>query len=167
MSESENGNSALKYLTKCHMKKEDGTPCAFNITDSPLNVDIVGQPDAKVQRFIAELMKHSQKKHPESFQLAQMLMSFFFAWLIMGQFETQDPALLATLDKFRGQLRRHVTPYAVTDADIEGALGAMQLTMGDPHREPFQKALRHLRDYYEGKVPQQTIDSVKSLIVAP
>jgi hypothetical protein len=43
----------------------------------------------------------------------------------------------------------------------------MQLTMDDPHREPFQKALRHLRDYYEGKVPQQAVDSVKSLIVAP
>ncbi len=160
-------SSALTYITKCRMQKGDGTPCNFTLTDSPLNVAIVGQPDARIQRFIQELMKHAQKKHPEGFQLASMLMQFYFGWLIMGQYECPDPAIQTTLKNFSDQLRRHVTPHAVTDDEIEGALGAMQLTMDDPHREPFRKALQHLRDYYEGKIPQAALDAEKSLIQTP
>jgi hypothetical protein len=164
---SESNGSALTYITKCRMKKGDGTPCGFSLTDTPLNVQIVGQPDARIQRFLGELIKHSSKKHPEAFQLAQMIMQFFFGYLVMGQFESPDPALRDTMKHFEDQLRRKLTPHAVTDDEIEGALGGMQLTMEDPHRAPFKKALQHLRDYYEGKIPQETLDSVKSLIQTP
>jgi len=164
---SESNGSALTYITKCRMKKGDGTPCDFELKDHALNVQIIGQPDARIQRFLGELMKHSQKKHAESFALASMLMQFFFGYLVMGQFESPDPALRSTMKRFEDQLRRYVTPHAVTDDEIEGALGQMQLTMDDPHREPFKKALQHLRDYYEGKIPQETLDSVKSLLVTP
>jgi hypothetical protein len=71
------------------------------------------------------------------------------------------------MSRFTEQLRRHVTPHAVTDDEIEGALAALELTMDDPHREPFRKALTHLRDYYEGNIPQQVLDSAKSLLVTP
>jgi|SRR5208282_2603862 len=166
--ESSSGNGTnLTYITKCRMKKQDGTPCGFQLTDAPLNVAIVGQPDARVQRFMEELMKHSAKKHPEAFQLAQMLMQFFFGFLIMDQFESPDPALKQTMARFIEQLRRRVTPHTVTDAEIEGALAAMQLTMEDPHREPFRKALTHLRDYYEGKIPPQAIEDAQSRLVKP
>ena len=160
-------SSPLTYITKCRMKKADGTDCNFEIKDHPLNVAIVGQPDARIQNFIGQLMKHAQKKHPEAFQLASMLMQFYFGWLILGQYETPDPGLQETTRKFTDQLRRHVTPHAVTDDEIVSAIAAMQLTMEDPHREPFIKALKHLRDYYEGKIPQQTIESAKSLIQTP
>jgi hypothetical protein len=163
----ESNGSSLTYQTKCRMKKADGTPCNFTLVDHALNVAIVGQPDARIQKFIGELMKHSAKKHPEGFQLAQMLQMFFFGWLIMGQFESPDPALQQTMKKFENDLRRKVTPEPVTDNEIESALAAMELTMDDPHREPFKHALEHLRDYYEGKIPQQTLDSVKPLIVTP
>ena len=157
----------LTYQTKCRMPKEDGTPCTFTLTDSPLNVAIVGQPDARVQRFIEELMKHVAKKHKQAFALAQMRGQFFFGYLVMGIFESPDPAIVEMRKKFEDQLLRDIRPHAVTDDEIEGALGAIGLTMENLDREKIKRALQHLRDYYEGKIPQQTIEDAKTLIVSP
>ena len=157
----------LTYQTKCRMPKGDGTPCGYVVTDSPLNVAIVGQPDARVQRFIEALMKHVAKKHPQAFALAQMRGNFFFGYLITGIFESPDPAIAQMRKHFEEQLRRDIIPHAVTDDEIEGALGAIGLTMQNPDREKIKGALQHLRDYYEGKIPQQTLDSARSLVVTP
>lgn len=157
----------LSYQTKCRMPKEDGTPCNFTLTDSPLNVAIVGQPDAQVQRFIEELMKHAAKKHKQAFTLAQMRGNFFFGYLITGIFESPDPAIGEMRKHIEAQLLRDIRPHAVTDDEIEGALGAIGLTMENPDREKIKSALQHLRDYYEGNIPQQTLDSARSLVVTP
>jgi hypothetical protein len=164
---SEGNGNGISRITKCRMKKENGAPCHFYVTADPLNVEIIGQPGEREQKFFQALMEHAAAKHKKAFALAQTLSPFFFAYLVVDMFETQDPALLKTRKEFEQRMRRFATPSPVTDDDIEGALGAMQLTMDDPHREPFRKALQHIRDYYEGTIPQQTIDSVKSLIIAP
>lgn len=157
----------LKYPTKCRMMKGDGTPCNFTIIDAPLNVQIIGQPDARIQRFIQGLMEHAAKKHKEAFALAQMRGQFVFAYLIAGLFESRDPAIASTRKQIEDQLRRDIIPHAVTDDEIEGALGAIGLTMEDPNRSKIRGALQHLRDYYEGKIPQQSIENEKSLVTAP
>lgn len=157
----------LTYPTKCRMPKEDGTPCGFTVTDAPLNVAIVGQPDARVQRFIETLMKHVSKKHEYAFKLAMDHGQFLFAYLIIGVFESPDPAIAEMKKKFEAQLLRNIVPHAVTDDEIEGALGAIGLTMDNPDREKIKNAMQHLRDYYEGKIPQQSLDSARSLVVTP
>jgi len=164
---SEGNGSGLSRITKCRMKKDNGSPCNFYVTADPLNVEIVGQPGEREQKFFGALMEHAQKKHKEAFAVAQTLAPFFFAYLVIDMFDTADPSLVKTKKEWEGRMRRFATPSPVTDDDIEGALGMMQLTMDDPHRETFRKALRHIRDYYEGVIPQQAVDSVKSLIVAP
>ena len=143
--------SILSYPTKCRLLDKDGKPCKFTLVDSPLSVEIIGQPDARVQRYISELMKHAAKKHPEASQLAMLHGQFFMAYLTLGNYEASDPAILQTRKKFEDQLRRYATPHAVTDDEIESALGAMQFTLEDPQREKVKFALQHLRDYYEGK----------------
>jgi len=147
--------SILSYPTKCRLTDKDGKPCKFTLTDAPLSVEIIGQPDARVQRYIQELMKHAAKKHPEAFQLANLHGQFFMAYLTLGNYDASDPAISQTRKKFEDQLRRYATPHAVTDDEIESALGALQFTLEDPKREAVKFALRHLRDYYEGKAQTQ------------
>lgn len=164
---SASGNGTLTHATKCRLMKADGTPCGFTVTDHPMNVEIIGQPDARAQRFIEALMKHTAKKHPEAFQLAQMHGQFFFAYLTLGLFECPDPALMNTRAKFEQQLRRYVTPHAVTDDEIESALGALKFTMEDPKRDAVKFALRHLRNYYEGTPSNPPSKSSDSLLITP
>lgn len=152
-----NGNlnpSKLTYTTRCKMLNKDGQPCGFPIVDHPLNVEIVGQPDAKVQKFIGALMSHLQKRHPEAFQVGTLQAQLFFGYLALSAFDSPDPKLNAMKQNFENTLRRMVTPAPVTDDEIEGACAALQMSMDDPHREPFKNALKHLRDYYEGRTPK-------------
>lgn len=159
--------SELTYITKCRIPKDDGSPCPFTVTDHPLSVAVIGQPDARIQSYIQALMKHTQKKHPQAFMLAQMSGQFMFGYLMVTSFETQDPAIAEMKRKYEAQLRRYVTPQAVTDDEIEGALGAIGFTMDDPKRQIVRGALLHLRDYYEGKISQKAMDAEKSMLVAP
>lgn len=140
--------SILSYPTKCRLAKGDGSPCTFTLTDAPMVAQVIGEPDARIQRYITELMKHSQKKHPEAFQLAQLHGQMFFGYLTLGNFATTDPAMIQMRKKFEDQLRRYATPRAVTDEEIEEAIKAMQFTADN-----VRFALQHVRDYYEGRAP--------------
>jgi hypothetical protein len=164
----EQNGSGLKFTTTCKLPIDaKGTPCGFPITDHPLNVAIIGQPDARIQNFIGALMKHVSKKHPEAFQLAQLNGQFFFGYLIMSAFDSPDPALEESRKKFEATMRRMITPHPVNDDEIEAATAVMGLTMDDPHRRPFISALQHLRDYYEGKTPQLPADSPAKTLILP
>lgn len=162
----EQNGSGLKYTTKCKLPVDmNGTPCGFPIIDHPLNVTIVGQPDARIQNFIGALMKHVQKKHPEAFQLAQLNGQFFFGYLIMSAFDSPDPALQQTRSKFEATIRRMITPHPVTNEEIEAATAAMRLSMDDPQRPTVISALQHLRDYYEGNTSNSPqVEPSKTLI---
>jgi hypothetical protein len=159
--------SELTYITKCRLSAKDGTPCKFTATANPMQTAIIGRPDAHLEEFFQALVQHTAKKHPEAFQLAGMHGQLMLAYLIVGNFELRDPAILETRKRYEEQLRRYVTPHAVTDDEIEGALGAIGLTMEDPHRRLVRAALCHLRDYYEGKVSQKALDAEKNLLVTP
>ena len=69
-----NGASALKYTTTCRL-------CGHQIIDHPLNVQIVGQPDARAQNLLAALMKHLEKKHKDAWMQIQGLWQFFLGFL--------------------------------------------------------------------------------------
>jgi hypothetical protein len=137
--------SALKYSTTCRIPG-----CGHAVLDHPLNVQIIGQPDARIQNFIAALMKHLAKKHPQELAQIQGISQFFMGWLAIGQYETQDPALLQTIQGFGAQLRKMAALKPIADAELEGATAALGFTMEDPKRELVLAALRNVRAYYEG-----------------
>lgn len=146
-----NGNSALKYTTTCRL-------CGHQIIDHPLNLPIVGQPDARIQRFIAELMKHLEKKHQDAWLQIQGVWQFFLGFLSIGQFETKDPAIVQAVQGFGAFLRNMVRLPSIPDADIEGALAQLGFTMEDEKRAHVLQALKNVRAYYEGTLqrPAQT-----------
>src|ERR1017187_854214 len=138
-----NGASALKYTTTCRL-------CGHQILDHPLNVQIVGQPDARAQNLLSALMKHLEKKHKDAWVQIQGLWQFFLGFLCLGQFETMDPAIVQTIQGFGAVLRNMVRPASIADADIEAATAALGFTLEDPNREPVIAAMKNARAYYEG-----------------
>lgn len=143
--------SALKYTTKCRIKDAiSGQPCGHQIVDHALNVAIVGKPDARLQNFIGALMKHVEKKHPGAWMQLQGMWHHFLGFLILGQFETEDPAIIQSVQGFGAVLRDIVKLPPIPDADIEGATAALGFTMEDPNRQNVIQALKNVRAYYEG-----------------
>lgn len=146
--------SILTYPTKCRLPLNDGTPCKFTLIDAPMSIPVIGeQPGSRILRYMEALMKHCSKKHPEAFTLANVHGQMFFGYLTTGNFTVIDPAIIEMRKQFENQLRRYATPAAVTDDEIESALGAMQFTMEDPQRDKVKFAMQGLRDYYEGRAP--------------
>lgn len=162
-------SSGVTYITKCKLSTGESitgmTPCRFNITDYALEVSEVGKPDPRVQKFIGALMTHLGKKHPEAAAAAQGMAGTFFGYLAISAFDSPDPAIETMRREFENRMRRMITPEMITDGDIEQALGMIGFTMDDPHRGLTERALRHLRDYYEGKLSEQTTKSAPQIII--
>jgi hypothetical protein len=169
----EQNGSNLKYTTKCRLPKGDGTPCGFPIVDHPLNVQIIGQPDARIQNFLGTLMGHLQKKHPEAWQQINGSTMFFMGYLALLSFETPDPALQTTKTNFERMLRQLVQPPPVTDEEIDKALKSITWSFDEGDvaslfwKEDIRKMLRHMRDYYEGTLPVEALQQAVNLIQAP
>jgi hypothetical protein len=121
-----NGNGTpLKYTTTCQL-------CGFQLIDHPLSIEANGKPDERIRKFIAALMKHLEKKHPDASAQIQQLWQFFLGFLSIGQFKTEDPNLVRGMLAFGAQLRNMVKLPPIPDADIEGAAAALGFTMDDP-----------------------------------
>ena len=145
-------NGTLKHTTTCRLPKseEDQTPCGFTITDHPLNVQIIGQADRRLENFVQALMKHLAKKHPETFKSITGMGEYFFGWLALQQFQTPDPAIRQSLTNFAMQLRNMVRLVPVQDSEIESAAANIGFTMEDIKRGPVIQAMKNIRNYYEG-----------------
>lgn len=154
---SANGTT-LKYITKCRL-------CGFQILDHPLNVTIIGTPDARVQTFVAALMKHLEKKHPAEWLQIQGLWQFFLGFLCVGQFETEDPSLVQTILTFGAQLRKIVALPTIPDAEIEGAAAQLGFTMDDPKRESVIAAMKNVRAYYQGTLQKPATPEAEKPLV--
>jgi hypothetical protein len=152
-----NGASALKYTTTCRL-------CGHQILDHPLNVQIVGQPDARAQNLLSALMKHLEKKHKDAWVQIQGLWQFFLGFLCLGQFETADPAIVQTIQGFGAVLRNMVRPASIADDDIVGAVAQLGFTLEDPKREPVIAAMKNVRAYYEGTLQRPAEPEPKPLI---
>ena len=168
--------SQLTYTTRCKLfsakKGSNGSapvpsPCGFNVTDSPMNVEIIGQPDARAQRFIGVLMKHLNEKHPEAAQVLNSTVAHFAGWLAITAFDTPDPRFADAKQKVEYGLRRMVCGPEVSDSDIETVLGRLEFSQDDPHLKGVQFELQNLRDYYEGKLPDQQTANRPSPLVKP
>jgi hypothetical protein len=161
-----NNPAKLTYTTKCKLQKNGG-PCGFPIIDHPMNVEIVGQPDARVQRFIGVLMSHLQKSHKEAWITMQATSQQFFGWLALTAFDSPDPNIQGAQKFVANSLRRMLCGPMVTDGEIESFVGALPLTMEDPNRQHVLNAIRHMRDYYEGNLSQQPAEQKTSSLITP
>jgi hypothetical protein len=130
-------------------------------------VQIVGRPDQHIQSFLAALMKHVQKKHPDAWMQVQGMWQFFLGFLVLGQFETEDPAIVQTVQAFGAQLRNMVRFAPIPDADIVGAVAQLGFTIEDPKREPVIAAMKNVRAYYEGTLQKPPKPEAEKPLIIP
>jgi hypothetical protein len=159
--------SPLKHPTTCRLKKPDGSPCGHTILDHPLNVQIIGQVDQRLMTFMGALMRHLEKKHPEAWNQAHALSQHFMGWLVLQQYETEDPAILQSLMAFAITLRGMVRVIPISDAEIEGAVAALGFTMDDPQREPVLGLAKNVRAYYEGTLQKPPSPEAEKPLITP
>ena len=162
-----NGNGVLKHITKCRLKRPDGEPCGHQVLDHPLNVQIVGQPDARMHTFMGALMRHVEKRHPDAWSQIQGIWHFFLGFLVMGQYETADPAIIETIQQFGAQLRRIVQLAPVTDAEFEGVLAHVGFTQEDPKRAEMLTALKNLQAYHQGNLQKPPAPQAEKPLIVP
>lgn len=161
-----------KFITRCRLKKEDGSACGHVITDYALPLQPPGsQPDPRMVTFIQALMKHLSKRHAKIIETIERDGSFLSAFLAVGMFETEDPALRRAVTSFATYLRNITRLPSIPDDHFEAMAKEYGLAPEDPKHGVFVRALQNVRDYYEGKwMPpdeSQTEPEPEKLLVSP
>jgi hypothetical protein len=132
-------SETLKYITTCRL-------CNQRFANSAL--PIVGEhPDAKTAKFVTSLAKHFKSAHKEAataiWNDASAFGTQFAGWVVMQQFETADPELRASQERFRTWLHNLTRKNQITDAQITDRLVAAEpLT-----QESVTAVCKEMRDF--------------------
>jgi len=156
-----------KFVTKCRLKKSDGIPCGHTIVDFALTNQQLAERDSRTQTFIAALIKHLTKKHPQAWDTIQRESQFFTGFLLFGLFETEDPSVRETVVSFGAHLRNITRMPPITDQRLEEATAQLGFTMDDPQRAAVLQILQALRNHYEGTLTVQPAHQEKTLVSQP
>jgi len=125
--------SIPKLISTCKLCKQTFTASAFD-------VEIIGQPNARLFSFMNGLTEHLRKRHPETTAAIGM----FSACIAAQQFELTDPNLLAMREKLRHQLHRMTRRTYLSDADIMERVSRLDFT--DSQKDGLAYLLRDMRD---------------------
>jgi hypothetical protein len=131
----------LKYITTCKL-------CNQRFSNSAL--PIVGeQPDKQTAQFVTALAKHFKSAHKEEAQGvwndSSIFATQFAGWIVMQQFETNDPQLQAGQQRLRVWLHKLTQRNQITDADLQDRIARLELA--EPDAEKVTAACKELRDF--------------------
>lgn len=142
-------NGTLKHVTTCMLPRPDGSPCGQQFIDSPLNVQIIGQPDQRAQKFVQSLAQHVGKKHPQQWaQISGTVMSLT-GFLILMSFDTEDPALLESKGQVAAFLR-FISRVEVSDEWLQELVDVLAAEFQEKGSAPIFQAFQKLRDQLSG-----------------
>jgi len=83
----------VKYTTTCRLTKSDGSPCGQQFLGNPLPEGPAIDSDKQGRAFVEGLLKHVEKKHPETFAEIQSKWILMLGFLTLRCFESQDPGV--------------------------------------------------------------------------
>ena len=132
-------NPTLDYTTRCRVPG-----CTKTFVSTALDVPIIGQPDAKIVKFVTALMDHMQKKHPQEMTVISQLVQQFLGFIVVSQFEIADPKLLEMREAVRASMARMSRRFIISDADILDKVARLELDPDD--EEGIGILLRDMRD---------------------
>jgi hypothetical protein len=116
----------LDYTTRCRVPG-----CTKTFVSSALEVPIIGQPDAKVVKFVTALMDHMQKKHPQEMNVVAQISQQFLGFIVISQFEIEDPKLLEMRESVRALMAKMSRRFLIPDADIKDRVARLELDPDD------------------------------------
>ena len=107
----------------------------------PLNIepDKQQQPRA-VTEFIEKLLRHIGKRHLPELTQGKNLLAQYQVFLILSQFESEDPSVQAVLNGMRADIFQRCRKNIPTDMDLEILLARCET------RDDYYQAMRALRD---------------------
>ena len=135
-----NGTSATgRYQAKCRI-------CGKVVAEFPvLEIPVIGHPNEKAQKVLTILGTHIATRHHEQFVAGGQLVADFQAFLVMSQFETQDPTIGARAETIRAGLQALTRKYMLSDQHIEQAIVALD-SQNQLNTETVGALIRQLRD---------------------
>src|SRR5512143_3573528 len=76
--------------------------CHQTVTEyPPLDIPIIGQPNAKAEKVLMIMGTHIAKKHPEQFGAGISMVKDFQAFLVVSQFVVDDPSMQRRFELIR------------------------------------------------------------------
>jgi len=100
------------YKTECMI-------CHSVQKNPPLDIPIVGEPGQLVREFMSRLLMHIGKKHLTELAQGKALLDQYQAFLILSQFQSEDPSVQALLEGMRADIFRRTIRYRPTEADLD------------------------------------------------
>lgn len=128
-----------KYTTRCRVPG-----CNQEFASSPLDIPIIGQPNARVVKFVTLLMEHVQKKHPQAMQAISASVQEFMGFMVVAMFECGDPKLTAMFEHVRATVQKFSRRFQISDAEIQDRIARLELDPED--EEGLQILLTDMRD---------------------
>ena len=151
----------LEYITKCRVPG-----CNKEFVSTPLDIPIIGQPNARVVKFVTALGEHIQKKHPQLMQNIAGAIQEYTGFLVVSLFEVNDPKLLEMRENIRATISKVSRRFQVSDADIQDRVARLEL---DPEQEEgLNILLRDMRDLLTEQgsyAPQNGQPAQKPLVI--
>jgi hypothetical protein len=129
----------LEYITKCRVPG-----CNKEFVSTPVDIPIIGQPNARTVKFVTALMEHVQKKHPQMMQNIAGAIQDYTGFLVVSLFEVNDPKLLEMREHIRAIIAKVSRRFQISDADIQDRVARMELDSED--EEGLNVLLRDMRD---------------------
>ena len=131
----------LKYITTCKL-------CNQRFANSAL--PIIGEhPDRQTAKFVTGLAEHFKKAHKEQaegiWNDTRIFATQFAGWIVMQQFQTDDPQLQASQQRLRAWLHRLTIKNQISDADLQDRIARLELA--EPDAEKVTALCKELRDY--------------------
>lgn len=131
----------LKYITTCKL-------CNQRFANSALPI-IGEQPDRQTAKFVTGLAEHFKKTHKEQaegvWNDTRIFATQFAGWIVMQQFQTDDPQLQASQQRLRAWLHRLTIKNQISDADLQDRIARLELA--EPDAEKVTALCKELKDY--------------------
>ena len=129
----------VKYKTVCRVPG-----CGQDFVSSPLDIPIIGQPNARVVHFVTKLMEHVQQKHPAIMQQISGALQEYTGFLVLTMFQWQDPQLQKMHESVRASIHKVSTRFTISDDEIQDRIARLGL---EPEQEEgLNTLLRDMRD---------------------
>jgi hypothetical protein len=126
------------YATECLL-------CHRKQQNPPLNIPLVGKPGKHVEEFLKKLLVHVGAKHTKEMELGGQLLQQYQAFLLLSQFESEDPSVQQLLEMIRAQVFMRSRRNVPTDADLETLAANCTFETERDYKKAYD-AMRAIRD---------------------
>lgn len=140
----------LEYTRRCRV-----AGCTAQFVSSPL-LPVIGQPDIRIVKMIAQMSEHLATNHPEKYEQGGRAAMDYVNFLILRTFEFQDPILLGLYENMRASLHRFTARNTIPDSVIDGKIA--ELGFEEEDADGLRALLRDMRDLLceQGRYAPQT-----------